>query len=208
MEHFPRDWPFVRGIHRSPVNSPRKGQRRRALMFSLICVWINDWVNNRKAGDLRRYRAHYDVIIMKMHGVPFDHQDPNRSLISPVSGLWMQLPTLHRRHNERDGVSNHRRLECLLNRVFWCRSMITPKLRVTGLCEGNLPVTGDFPEQRASNEENVFTWWRHHENTLQIWFLIFFYKATHNGILLNTLPYTDAVYNNIQLNVMLFYHCI
>ena len=64
-KHFPRNWPFVRGIHRSPVNSPHKGQWRRALMFSLIRVWINDWVNNREAGDLRRYRAHYDVIVMK-----------------------------------------------------------------------------------------------------------------------------------------------
>ena len=63
-KHFPRYWPFVRGIHRSPVNSPHKGQWRRALMFSLICVWINGWVNNREAGDLRRYRAHYDVIVM------------------------------------------------------------------------------------------------------------------------------------------------
>ena len=40
------------------------GQWRGALMFSLICVWINDWVNNREAGDLRRYRAHYDVIVL------------------------------------------------------------------------------------------------------------------------------------------------
>ena len=63
-KHFPRNWPFVRGIHRSPVNSSHKGQWRGALMFSLICVWINDWVNNREAGDLRRYRAHYDVIVM------------------------------------------------------------------------------------------------------------------------------------------------
>ena len=63
-KHFPRNWPFVRGIHRSPVNSPHKGQWLGALMFSLICVWINDWVNNREAGDLRRYRAHYDVIVM------------------------------------------------------------------------------------------------------------------------------------------------
>ena len=62
--HFPRYWPFVRGIHRSPVNSPHKGQWRGALMFSLICVWINGWVNNREAGDLRRHRAHYDVIVM------------------------------------------------------------------------------------------------------------------------------------------------
>ena len=55
---------YVRGIHRSPLNSPHKGQWRGFFMFSLICVWINDWVNNREAGDLRRYRAHYDVIVM------------------------------------------------------------------------------------------------------------------------------------------------
>ena len=63
-KHFPRYWPFVRGIHRSPVNSPHKGQWRGALMFSLICVWINGWVNNSEAGDLRRYHAHYDVTVM------------------------------------------------------------------------------------------------------------------------------------------------
>ena len=63
-KYFPRHWPFVRGIHRSPVNSPHKGQWRGALMFTLICARINDWVNNRKAGDLRRYPAHYDVIVM------------------------------------------------------------------------------------------------------------------------------------------------
>ena len=64
-KYFPRYWPFVRGIHWSPVNSPNKGQWRGALMFSLICVWINGWVNNREAGDLRRYRAHYDAIVME-----------------------------------------------------------------------------------------------------------------------------------------------
>ena len=63
-KHFPRYWPFVRGIHRSPVNSTHKGRWRGALMFSLICVWIKCWVNNREAGDLRRYRAHYDVTVM------------------------------------------------------------------------------------------------------------------------------------------------
>ena len=64
MEHFPRYWPFVRGIHRSPVNSPHKGKWRGALIFSLICAWISGWVNNRMAGDLRRYRAHYDITVM------------------------------------------------------------------------------------------------------------------------------------------------
>ena len=48
----------------TPVNSPHKGQWRGTLRFSLICVWINGWVNNREAGDLRRYRAHNNVSVM------------------------------------------------------------------------------------------------------------------------------------------------
>ena len=62
--HFPRNWPFVRGIHWSPVNSQHKGQWCGALMFSLIFVWINDWVNNIEAGEWRRRRGHYDVTVM------------------------------------------------------------------------------------------------------------------------------------------------
>ena len=46
------------------VNYPHKGQWRRALMFSLMCVWINGWVNKRDFGDLIHHRAHYDVIVM------------------------------------------------------------------------------------------------------------------------------------------------
>ena len=63
-KHFPRYWPFARGIQRSPVSSPHKGQWHGALMFSLICARKNGWVNNHEAGDLRGNRAHYDVIIM------------------------------------------------------------------------------------------------------------------------------------------------
>ena len=63
-KHCPRYWPFVRDIHRPPVNSPHIGQWRGALVFILICSWINGWVNNREAGDLRRHRARYDVIVM------------------------------------------------------------------------------------------------------------------------------------------------
>ena len=65
--------------------------------------------------------------------------------------LSYQITTSHYRHNRRDGVSNHRRLDCLLNCLFRSRSKKTSKLRVTGLCEGNSPVTGEFPVQRASN---------------------------------------------------------
>ena len=69
---FPRYWPFVRGIHRSLVNSPHKGQWRGTLMFSLICTWINGWVNNREAGYLIRHRVNYDVIVILLefcHGI-------------------------------------------------------------------------------------------------------------------------------------------
>ena len=81
-KHFPRYWPFVRGIHRSPVNSPHKGQWTGALMFSLICVWINGWVNNRKAGDLGRYRARNDVIVMNQP-IPYNATTTKRSTTRP-----------------------------------------------------------------------------------------------------------------------------
>ena len=58
----------MRGIHRSPVNSPHKGQWRGAIIFSLICAWMNHWVNNREAGDMRCHRAHYNVTIMGHRG--------------------------------------------------------------------------------------------------------------------------------------------
>ena len=64
------------------------------------------------------------------------------------------------RHNERNGVSNHQPHDCLLQAF---RSKKTPKLRVTGLCGGNSPVTDEFLAQRASNAENVSIWWRHHD---------------------------------------------
>ena len=69
---FPRYWPFVRGIHRWPVISPLKGQWQGTLMFSLICTWINRWVNTSEAGDLRRHRAHYDNV---MYCKPWWHHD-------------------------------------------------------------------------------------------------------------------------------------
>ena len=71
--------------------------------------------------------------------------------------------TLQWRHNGCDGVSNHQPHDCLINRLFRRRSKKTSKLRVTGLCVGNSPVTGEFPAQMASNAENAFFWWRNHE---------------------------------------------
>ena len=70
--------------------------------------------------------------------------------------------SLQWRQNGRNGVSNNQPHDCLLNRLFRRRSKKTSKLRVTGLCAGNSPVTGEFPAQMASNTENVSIWWRHH----------------------------------------------
>ena len=87
-----------------------------------------------------------------------------------VPFLCMEAPagiimrSLHWRHNERDGVSNHQPHDCLPHRLFRLRSKKTSKLRVTGLCEGNSPVTGEFPAQMASHAENVSIWWRHHDH--------------------------------------------
>ena len=66
----------------TPVNSPHKGQWRGALMFSLICVWINGWVNKREAGDVRRHRAQYDVIVMhgSVQSRPHTTKQPSQNL--------------------------------------------------------------------------------------------------------------------------------
>ena len=79
------------------------------------------------------------------------------------------LNTLEWSHNGRDSVSNHQPRDCLYNRLSRRISTKASKIRVTGLCAGNSPGTGEFPAQRASNAENVFIWWRHHEkyNNLQ-----------------------------------------
>ena len=83
--------------------------------------------------------------------------------------LWFRRPqlckpnTLRWRHNGRDSVSNHQPYDCLLNHLFRRRSKKTSKFRITGLCAGNSPGTGEMPARMASNAENVSIWWRHHE---------------------------------------------
>ena len=66
--------------------------------------------------------------------------------------------SLNWRHNGRDGVSTYQPHDCLLNRLFRHKSKNTSNFCVTGLCEGNSPMTGEFPAQMASNAENVSIW--------------------------------------------------
>ena len=126
---------------------PHKGQWRGALMFSWSAR-INGWVNNREAGDLRRIRAHYDVIVMNRH--PFQALLSWNPAMKEYRHRRSENRTLQWRHNECDVVSNHQRLDCLLTCLLRRGSKKTSKLRVTGLCEqgeGNPLVTGGFSSQ-------------------------------------------------------------
>ena len=80
---------------------------------------------------------------------------------APISSpRTILLTPLQWRHNGYDGVSNHQPHDCVPNRLFRRRSKKISKLRATGLCAGNSPVTGEFPAQMASHVENVSGWWR------------------------------------------------
>ena len=113
METFSALLALCAGNSPVSVNSPHKGQWRGALMFTLICAGINDWVNNREAGDLRRHLDHYDVSVMvpKLVFVRFICHN-GASMVSPLQ--WHL--------NGCDGVSNHQPHHCLLNRLFRRRS--------------------------------------------------------------------------------------
>ena len=105
--------------------------------------------------------------------------------------IYVEHP-LQWRHNESDGVSNHQPHDCLFNSLFRRRSKKISKLHVTGCCDGNSPVTSEFPAQRASYAENVSIWWHHHDiehhrktcsqsqglNTNTCWFFLFRWYTT------------------------------
>ena len=90
-KNFPRYWPFVRGIYRSPVNSPHKSQWRGALMFSLVYAWTNSWANNGDANDLKRHHAYYDVTVMLSCWWP-------SMVICRYGDYWFRVPCMTRAH--------------------------------------------------------------------------------------------------------------
>ena len=90
-----------------------------------------------------------------------------------VSGCFSKSSTLQWRYNEGDCVSNHRRIACLLHLLFQHSSKKTSKFHVTGLCDANSPVTGEFPTQRASNAKNVSIWWRRHVLSFCVHFTVY-----------------------------------
>ena len=88
----------------------------------------------------------------------------SNSKMSVITSPFIGNITLHFHHygDVIMSVSNHQLHDCLLNRLFWCRSNETSKLSATGVCAGNSPVNGEFPTQWASNPDNFSIWWRHH----------------------------------------------
>ena len=134
METFSALLALCAGNSRSPVNFPHKGQWRGALMFPLICAWINGWVNNREAGDLRRHRGHYDVTVMWIFISALDsyHIKPQFSVdVASVpkwpTGFWRQYSTLCRRsfcNNRKRYISLSNLLETfavavVVSLLFW-----------------------------------------------------------------------------------------
>ena len=120
-KHFPRYWPFVRGIHRSPVKSPHKGECHGALMFSFVCVWINDWVNNREAGDFGSHRAHYDVTVM----IKIDRAKSHK-YIPTFSGQIMDGLTLYDlSHDIWDLPFTWVNIHCWRMALFWWALIFT-----------------------------------------------------------------------------------
>ena len=166
METFSAWLFFVRGIHRLPVNSPHKGQWRGALMFSLICTLINDWVNNRKSGYLRRHRAHYDVTVMintKKHWCivrPYFSFCKNVSpLLSPqftlsVAVVWYESIAVM--SYEHHGILIHWPLDVFL---LFAQGDTQKNIKSHRYCEEFTPVTIWIPSEYTSNTDGVSMSW-------------------------------------------------
>ena len=137
---------FERHVGSSAAEVPVKFQRnRKNLAASIMSFTLNE-----------------KVILTTFSSLSAQKLSKWQMTVQQVMEIENFTKSLRWRHNGRDSVLNHQPYDCLLNRLFRRRWKKTPKLRVTGLCAGNSPETGEFPAQMASNAENVSIWWRHH----------------------------------------------
>ena len=145
---IPRYWPYVWGIHRSPVNSPHKGQWHGTLMSSLTYAWTNSWVNNRDSGDLRRHRTHYGVTVMARNRIKRSrHEDTFAIRFLSTANRWSNLYDKILIDSEWMiwflGLGYNLSICIRLFRLFtqpFVQAQKTSKLCVTNLCERNSPV--------------------------------------------------------------------
>ena len=124
-----------------------------------------------------------------------------------VSIHIVSINPLQWRHNGCDDVSNHQPHDCLLNRLFRLRSKKTSKLRVTGLCVGNSPGSGEFPAHVASNVENVSISWRHHAHwrACRGWNITEVKLCEKYPGQMN-IEYPNIVFNKLHVFLMLSWH--
>ena len=146
-------------------NKGTNGSTTSRSSSSNICLMAAAWCECCIAWLLRHHGHRWVSVVIADGLVPIGY----KKVIATKSQWGIGARVLGRfcyslqwRHNEHNSVSNHQPHDCLLNRLFRCRSKKTSKLRVTGLCARNSPGTGEFPAQMASNAENISIWWRHH----------------------------------------------
>ena len=155
----PRDGtPGTLSLTSTPNSSFRSSSKPRVL---IIVKNTDREIQEKVILNLQTSQSYEEILVDITNMLHFPDDDP-------VIGLYTLRPphrmvsSLRWRHNEHDSVSNHQPHDCLLNHLFGRWSKKTSKLRVTGLCVGNSPGTGEFPAQMASNAENVSIWWRLH----------------------------------------------
>ena len=143
METFSALLALCAGNSPVPVNSPHKGQWRGALMFTLICAGINDWVNNREAGDLRRHLDHYDVSVMMSWQLHDEYQTQVhfKNTHTVCTSFYFVM------------------FWFVLAHIPWWRHQMETFSALLALCAGNSPVTGEFPSQRpVTRSFQCFLW--------------------------------------------------
>ena len=141
----------INGTEKIALVTPTPGQSHQLFYFKLFL--------NQSTGFWESFHTPIRNSSLKSRKTWFFVNYGFNDAVNLVPKLWRW------RHNDHAGVSNHQPHGCLLNRLFRRKSKKTSKLRITGLCAGNSPGTGEFPAQMASYAENVSIWWRHHAAT-------------------------------------------
>ena len=155
-------------LYERPIDKQHKYEqnRKRIIMQNLVDFGLsiarpsylfNDCLhcelhcyNTADADDLATKRMRSSSAIVLSHLTRNILISTQETLIFWENGLF-NGSALQWRHNERDGVSTHQPHDCLLNRLFRYRSNQTSKLRGTGLCEGNSPLTDRFGYKKISS---------------------------------------------------------
>ena len=170
-KHFPCYWPFVRGIHRWPVDSPHKGQWRWALMFSLMCACTNDWANTPDTCVLRRHVALCDVTVMRQECsvdtniVRFRYNTPTFSKLSQKTTM-MDIICPHHLHIHNSSHSAH--VSCIFfTGIHALRSVDIIKLNKTSLSDGACSIF--YAWWHLLNRSNIYQFVSNFQSHFNVW---------------------------------------